>query len=80
MAFGFWQVLSWAAKGWVSRGFPVTLWYSVDAALNIAVKLSAEVEGPAIWLLADIGIAGRIRWVVDEDGKQESRHSLAAQI
>ena len=46
MASGFWQVLSCVAKGWVSRRFPVNLWYSFVAALNIAVKLS--VEGPAV--------------------------------
>ena len=45
MASGVWQVSSCAAKGWVSRDFPVNLWYSVEAALNIAVKLL--VEGPA---------------------------------
>lgn len=45
MASGFWQVLSCAAKGWVSRRLPVNLRYSSVAALNIAVKLS--VEGPA---------------------------------
>ena len=46
MAWGFWQVSSCAAKGWVSRRFPVNLWYSFVAASNIAVKLS--VEGPAV--------------------------------
>ena len=55
MASGFWQVSSCAAKGWVSRGFPAIVWYSIKAALNIAVKLS--VEGPAVGLLADIRIA-----------------------
>jgi len=46
-AFGLSQASSWAAKGCVSRCFPVTLAYSVEAALNTAVKLSVEVEGPA---------------------------------
>jgi len=45
--FGLSQASSWAAKGCVPRGFPVTLAYSVEAALNMAVKLSVEVEGPA---------------------------------
>jgi hypothetical protein len=31
----------------VSRRFPVTLAYSVEAALNMAVELWVEVEGPA---------------------------------
>ena len=59
MASGFWQVSSWAAKGWVSRDFFVSLWYSFRAALNIEEKLSVEarLEGPAIWLFADIGTA-----------------------
>jgi hypothetical protein len=54
-------VSSWAAKGWVSRRFPVTLWYSADAVLNMAVKLlvDVEVDGSAVvWLLEDIVIAG----------------------
>ena len=42
MASGFLQVSSCAAKGWVSRDFPVDLWYSAEATLNIAEKLSAE--------------------------------------
>ena len=46
MATGFWQVLSCMAKGCVSRRFPVNLWYSSVAALNIAVKFS--VERPAV--------------------------------
>ena len=57
MAFGLSQASSWEAKGCVSRCFPVTLAYSVEAALNMAVKLSVEVEGPADWLVVDIGIA-----------------------
>src|SRR5712675_1059881 len=57
-ASGLRQTSSCAAKGWVSRRFPVALWYSVDAALNIAVKLSAE--GPAVWSLADADI-GMVR-------------------
>ena len=65
MASGFWQELSCAAKGWVSRDFFVSLWYSFKAALNIEEKLS--VEGPAVWLLADIGTA-RGNW---EGGKTE---------
>ena len=55
MASGFWQESSWAAKGWVSRDFLVNLWYSFRAALNIEEKLS--VEGPAVWLLADMRAA-----------------------
>jgi hypothetical protein len=43
-ASGLSQVSNWAANGWVSRRFFVTLWYSVEAALNIAAKLL--VEGP----------------------------------
>ena len=39
----------------------VTLAYSDEAALNMAVKLSVEVEGPADLLLVDIRIAGRSR-------------------
>ena len=70
MASGFSQVLSCAAKGWVSRDFFVNLWYSFRAALNIEEKLS--VEGPAVWLLADIGTErgnweggeSRVRWAV----------------
>ena len=50
----------------MSRRFPVTLWYSVEAALNMAEKLlSVEVEGPSVWLLADIGIAGG-NWETEE--------------
>src|SRR5712671_1407778 len=45
-ASGVWHVLSWVAKGWVSRRFPVTVWYSFKAALIIWVKLS--VEGPDV--------------------------------
>jgi hypothetical protein len=44
MAFGLWQASSWAAKGCVSRRFPITLSYSVDAALNMAIKLLVEVD------------------------------------
>ena len=46
MASGFLQVSSCAAKGWMSRDFLVNLWYSAEATLNIAEKLS--VEGPAV--------------------------------
>ena len=71
MASGFSQVLSCAAKGWVSRDFFVSLLYSFRAALNFEEKLS--VEGPAVWLLADIGTVrgnweggkSRVRWAVD---------------
>ena len=42
MASGVWQVSNCAAKGWVSRDFPVNLRYSVEAALNIAVKVFVE--------------------------------------
>ena len=41
-ASGLLQGPSCVAKGWVSRRFPVTLWYSLEAALKIAVKLSDE--------------------------------------
>ena len=49
-ASGFWQDSSCAAKGWVSRRFPVNVLYSFMAALKIAVKLSVEgpAEGPAV--------------------------------
>jgi hypothetical protein len=43
-AFGLWQASSWAAKGCVFKRFPVTFWYSAEAALNMAVKLSVEGE------------------------------------
>ena len=39
----------------MSRDFPVNLWNSAEATLNIAEKLS--VEGPAVRLVADIGKA-----------------------
>jgi len=52
-ASGVLQISSRAANGWVSRCFLVTLWYSVEAAFNMAVKLL--VEELAVWLLADIG-------------------------
>lgn len=47
------QVSNCVAKGWESRDFPVTLWYSLVAALKIAVKLS--VNKLVLWVLADIG-------------------------
>ena len=34
------------------------VWYSFSAALNIAVKLS--VEGPAVALFVNMGVAGEI--------------------
>ena len=46
MSSGLLQVSSLAAKGWVSRRFLVTLWYSAEAALKTAVKLLAD--GPAL--------------------------------
>ena len=46
-AFGLSQASSWEAKGCVSSRLLVTLAYSDEAALNMAVKLSVEVEGPA---------------------------------
>jgi hypothetical protein len=44
----------------VSRRFPVTFGYSVDAPLDMVIKLSAEVEGLADWFLVYVGITGRI--------------------
>ena len=53
-ASGVLQVSSRAANGWVSRRFPVTLWYSVEAVFKMAVKLL--VEEPGVWELADSDI------------------------
>ena len=58
MASGFWQVSSCVAKGCVLRDFPVMVWYLFSAALNIAVKLS--VEGPGVALFVDMGVAGEV--------------------
>ena len=44
------------SKGMCFKGFLVKVWYSFSAALNIAVKLS--VEGPAVGLFVDMGVAG----------------------
>ena len=46
MDSGVLQVSSRAANGWVSRRFLVILWYSVEAAFSMAVKLL--VEEPAV--------------------------------
>lgn len=54
MASGPLQVSSCIAKGWVSRCFPVTLRYSIEAALKIDVNLSTE--GLADWKLVGIVI------------------------
>jgi len=56
----------------VSRCFPVTLAYPVDAALNMALKLSVEFEGPADLLLVDIGITREKAQVCDESCLRES--------
>jgi len=45
MSSGVWHVSSCAEKGCVSRRFPVTFWYSFEAVLNIALKLSVEELG-----------------------------------
>jgi hypothetical protein len=60
-ASGFWQVSSCVAKGCVLRDFPVKVWYSFSAALNIAVKFSAE--GSAVGLFVDI-VIWRGNWEV----------------
>ena len=46
----------------------MTLSYSVEAAVNMTVKLSVDREGPAVWLIVDIGRAGESleEQVVDE--------------
>ena len=56
----------------MSRRFPVTPAYSVKAALNMAVKLSVEVEGPADGLLVDIGLTQEDAQVWDKSGVRES--------
>ena len=77
-AFELSQASSWVAKGCVSRRFLVTLAYSVEAALNMAVKLSVEVEGPADRLLVDIGITREEAQVWDESGLRESVDEYSA--
>lgn len=71
---------SCVAKGWVSRGLPVTLWYSLAAPSNIAVKLSDNREGPPAWLMIDIGgeISGKLgrARVVNEDELSRREHSF----
>jgi hypothetical protein len=42
------------AKGWESKGFPVTVSYSLAAVWNMAVKLSFDREGPASSLVVDM--------------------------
>jgi len=39
---------NWAAKGWEDKCFPVTLWKSVEAALNMAVSCQLKLNGPLV--------------------------------
>ena len=66
--WGLSHLSSWVAKGWVSRGFPVILWYSLAAASNIAVNLSANREGPPTLLMVDMG-----RELSEEIGRGDGR-------
>lgn len=57
MALGLSQLLSCVLKGWESRHFPVTCWYSLEAASKIAIKLC--VDGLADWMFVDMGTGVR---------------------
>jgi hypothetical protein len=59
-ASGLLLVSSCVANGWVSKLFTAIIWYSIEAALNIAVKFS--VGEPVIWSLVDILGIRNLKW------------------